>query len=171
MKTLAKIALLALIGTPVYAQQGFVSIEQDPAIDELVGFAGGKTPEGSTRSLAARGSTQSDVARAEALVRSARAFYYEAIDAAWEGARATGTISVELRRDLRLATTHAARSSAQAVDLMYHVAGGTSVYRTSPLQRMFRDVHVATQHMMVGPATWELTGRLLLGLDTDTNAL
>ena len=54
---------------------------------------------------------------------------------------------------------------------MYHLAGGTSVYRRSPLQRIFRDVHVATQHMMVSPATFELTGRLLLGLETDTAML
>jgi hypothetical protein len=30
---------------------------------------------------------------------------------------------------------------------------------------------VATQHAMVAPATFELTGRLLLGLDTDTAQL
>ena len=54
---------------------------------------------------------------------------------------------------------------------MYHLAGGTSVYQRSPLQRYFRDVHVATQHMMVSPATLELTGRLFLGLDTDTSML
>jgi len=41
------------------------------------------------------------------------------------------------------------------------------VYRTSPLQRLFRDVHVATQHMVVATSTLELTGRLLLGLETD----
>ena len=62
-------------------------------------------------------------------------------------------------------------TAAQAVDLMYHLAGGTAVYRRSPLQRLFRDVHVATQHMMVGPATLELSGRLLLGLETDTSTL
>jgi hypothetical protein len=34
-----------------------------------------------------------------------------------------------------------------------------------------RDVHVVTQHMMVAPATWELIGRLLLGLESDTTML
>jgi hypothetical protein len=33
------------------------------------------------------------------------------------------------------------------------------------LQRRFRDIHAATQHMLVSPATWELAGRSLLGLD------
>jgi alkylation response protein AidB-like acyl-CoA dehydrogenase len=141
------------------------------AIDALVELAGGKTPQGSARPLAARSSAQSDVARAEALLRSARAFYYEAIERAWESACANGRIEVEHRRDVRLATTHATRASADAVDLMYHLGGGSSVYQRSPLQRVFRDVHVATQHMMVGPATLELTGRLLLGLETDTGQL
>ena len=140
------------------------------AIDELVDLAGGKTPAGSGRSLAARPATQAEVARAEATLRSARAFYYEAIDTAWAEAQ-RGRLGRDARRDIRLATTHATQASAEAVDRMYHLGGGTSVYRSSPLQRFFRDVHVATQHMMVGPATWELTGRLFLGLETDTSQL
>ena len=141
------------------------------AIDELIGLAGGKTPQGSSRSLAMRPAAQSDVAKAEALLRSARCFYYEAIERAWDAARADGEIGTEQRRDVRLATTHATRASAAAVDLMYELGGGTSVYRRSPLQRIFRDVHVATQHMMVSPSTLELTGRLFLGLETDTSLL
>ena len=112
-----------------------------------------------------------EVALAEAERRSARAFFYETIEAAWEMAQREGRIGVDERRDVRLATTHAVRASASAVDRMYHLAGGTSVYRTSPLQRIFRDVHVTTQHMMVAPSTFELTGRLLLGLETHTGQL
>jgi len=141
------------------------------AIDALVEIAGGKTPQGSARPLASRASAQSDVSRAEALLRSARAFYYEAIEQAWESACARGRIEADHRRDVRLATTHATRACAEAVDLMYDLGGGTSVYHRSPLQRIFRDVHVATQHMMVSPATLELTGRLLLGLETDIGQL
>ena len=62
-------------------------------------------------------------------------------------------------------------TSAKAVDMMYSLGGGTSVYRTSPLQRIFRDVHVATQHMIVGDQSWEAIGRVLLGMDTDTSML
>jgi len=141
------------------------------AIDALVDLAGGKTPQGSSRSLAERPAAQADVSRAEALLRSSRAFYYEAIAGAWERACAEGSIEESHRRDLRLATTHATRTCADAVDLMYHLAGGSSVFRSSPLQRIFRDVHVATQHMMVSPSTLELTGRLFLGLETDTALL
>ncbi len=135
------------------------------AIDEMIEVAGGKIPDASRRSLAQRPNAQTEVALAEAGLRSARAFYYEAIEKAWAEAL-DGRISIDSKRDIRLATTHATRAAAEAVDRMYTLAGGTSVYRRSPLQRIFRDVHVATQHMMVGPATLELTGRLLLGLET-----
>ena len=51
------------------------------------------------------------------------------------------------------------------------VAGGGAVFAASPLQRALRNVQVATQHMMVNDATWELTGRLLLGVPTQTQML
>jgi alkylation response protein AidB-like acyl-CoA dehydrogenase len=141
------------------------------AIDELVEIAGAKTPAGSAKPLALRPATQSEVSRAEATLRSARAFYYETIEAAWQAATTSGRIETEHRRDIRLATTFATHACAETVDRMYNVGGGSSVYRRSPLQRIFRDVHVATQHMMVSPATLELTGRLLLGVDTDVAML
>ena len=141
------------------------------AIDELCAFAGDKTPTGSAKSLASRPAAQADVARAEAMLRSSRSWFYETIEAAWDSATGEGSIPVDQKRDLRLATAHATRESAKAVDLMYDLAGGTSVYRRSPLQRIFRDVHVATQHMMVAPPVLELTGRLFLGLETDVSFL
>ncbi len=141
------------------------------AICELIAIAGGKTPEGQRKPLAARAKTQEDVAEAEALLSSARAYFRDSIAKAWDEARRGESLSVEARRDLRLSATHAARSSVRAVDLMYHLGGGTSVYRSSPLQRIFRDVHVASQHMMVAPTTMELAGRLLLGQEAELSQL
>jgi alkylation response protein AidB-like acyl-CoA dehydrogenase len=141
------------------------------AVAELVRLASGKRPTGTRRLLSERAAVQAQVAEAEALVGSARAYLSDRIGAAWEAAEASGTIPIPLRAGVRLAAAHATRSAARAVDLMYEAGGGTSVYATSPLQRHFRDVHVVTQHVMVAPATYELTGRLLLGVDTDTGML
>ena len=141
------------------------------AIDDLIELAGGKTPTASTRKLAERATTQTQIAQAEAGLRAARSFLYQAVAEAWEAAVGTGTVSVEQRAALRLAATHATTASAAAVDAAYNLGGGTSIYETSRLQRRFRDVHAATQHMLVGATTWELTGRLLLGLPTDVAQL
>jgi len=138
------------------------------AIDELVGFASAKTPQGTLKPLAKRPDTQMGVARAEALVRSAQSWMDDTFAEAWGAAQTRGVISVDQRRDMRLSMAHATTASAQAVDIVYDLGGGTSVYKRSPLQRHFRDVHVATQHMMVAKGVLEQAGRLFLGLETDT---
>jgi alkylation response protein AidB-like acyl-CoA dehydrogenase len=141
------------------------------AIDALVDLAGAKTPTGSRRILAERGVIQMQVAQAEAALQSSRAWLRATVEEAWEAARTTGTIAVAQRTALRLAATEATARATTAVDLMYDAGGGTAIYATSPLQRCFRDVHVVTQHAMVAPSTYELTGRILLGLDTDSAML
>jgi len=141
------------------------------AIADLVLLAGGKKPQGSTRTLAERPTAQAALAEAEAKLRGARAFFYEAVDTAWSRATAAGDISMEERALLRLAATHATRASAEVTRAVYDLGGGSSVHLSSPLQRRFRDAHVATQHVMISPATLELAGRVLMGLPTDPTML
>ena len=134
---------------------------------ELVELAGSKKPAQSSRTLAERQATQADVAKAEAAWRSGRAFLREAVDEAWAAACTGAPLTGEHRRVLRMAATNAVWQSAAAVDLMYNVGGGSAVYDKSPLQRVFRDMHVLTQHGMVAQRTFEPVGRLALGLPTD----
>jgi alkylation response protein AidB-like acyl-CoA dehydrogenase len=141
------------------------------AIDDLITLAGAKMPAASLKTLAKRPALQAEVAGAEATLRAARALMIAEAEGAWAAAQAGEPISDEHRIGLRLAATHASRAAAEVATAMYHAGGGSSIYDSSPLQRRLRDVHVATQHMMVAPMTWELTGRLLLGLPTDTAQL
>jgi hypothetical protein len=53
----------------------------------------------------------------------------------------------------------------EAVDLMYQVAGGSSVYAKSPLDRIFRDIHTINQHATHQPKVFEAAGRMMLGLE------
>lgn len=136
------------------------------AVDELIEL-GAKVPDASRRTLAERPAVQAELARADAAVRSARAFVTETVSQCWESAE-HGPIGDEHKRLLRLAANNAVERSAAAVDLCYHAGGGTAVYRNSPLQRLFRDVHVATQHAMTAPRMLEPLGRMLFGLPTNT---
>jgi indole-3-acetate monooxygenase len=141
------------------------------AVEDLIELAGGKKPQGSGRTLAERATAQTVLADNVAKLRSARAFYYDAVASAWDAAQADGAITIEARANLRLAATHAARTSAAVAREMYELGGGSSVFLSSPLQRRFRDAFAATQHMMVAPQTYELTGRFLMGLQTDASFL
>lgn len=141
------------------------------AIDDLVSLAGGKVSQGSSRSLAERAPTHAAVAEAEASLHAARALYYDSIEAAWQAAQGDEPVSVSLRNDLRLAATHAVRTSADVVRSMYDLAGGSAIYDDSPLQRRFRDAHTATAHFQVNAASSELPGRILLGQPADAAML
>jgi indole-3-acetate monooxygenase len=148
------------------------------AMDVFVQQAAATVPQAGTRPLAARATVQQAVAQAEAQLASARAWLAACIAAAWQAAQAASAdpgaaagLPVAHRRDIRLACTHAVHSAAEVVTRVYTLAGGGAIFHASPLQRALRNVHVATQHMMVGEATWELTGRLLLNQPTQVAML
>jgi alkylation response protein AidB-like acyl-CoA dehydrogenase len=141
------------------------------AAEDFKELAGAKTPQGSTRVLADKPQVQIAVAEAEARLQSARAFVFDAVEDAWEKAKSSGEMTIETRGRLRLAATHAARTAADVTRVFYDLGGGSSVFLSSPLQRRFRDAHVATAHIMVAPATYELTGRVLLERESDVTFL
>lgn len=139
------------------------------AINALVELACTQTPTGSQSRLRERPNVQVNVARAEALVRSARAFVIESLQEIWEVLIAEGELTMQQRAMGRIAGTHAAISAAQAVDLMYNAGGGAAIYQSCLLERFFRDIHVATQHISVTQTYYELAGKVLLGMSPGTS--
>jgi alkylation response protein AidB-like acyl-CoA dehydrogenase len=141
------------------------------AIDDLVELASAKKGLGSTRTLAERPATQAAVATAESALSAARALYYQAIEAGWRASQDGEGVSVGARNRLRLAATHAVRTSADVVRDMYDLAGGSAIYDGAPLQRRFRDAYTATAHFQVNEASRELPGRILLDQPADVAML
>ena len=170
-------------GTPVvdgpnyrFPTLGFLALTIAPiplgiarrAIDELIGIAAGKTPMGSFNKLRDKVITQVEIAKAEAILRSARAWLYELTDELWDKAVRDVEITMHDRAMLRMACAHVAFEGARATDIAYTLGGGTSIYETSVLQRCLRDAHAATQHIMHALPNYELAGRVMLGLDPGT---
>jgi alkylation response protein AidB-like acyl-CoA dehydrogenase len=141
------------------------------AIDELVMLARGKTPAFASRTLANHPPAQLNVAQADARTRAAFAFLREAVAEAWDRAAAGHDVPLDLRARMRLACAHAAGDAAAAVDLCYGAGGGSAVFAESQLQRCFRDVHTATQHIMLSDRNLLTAGRLAFGLEADTTML
>ena len=141
------------------------------AIDELVQLAVSKRRVGARKTISEQQTAQVKLAQAEADLRSARLFYYDALEDAWQCAVESKKVDVVQRRNLRLATTNAVIKSVGVVDEMYSLGGGSSVYHNSRLQRYFRDIHVAKSHIMVSPATLETIGGLFFGLDLNVSML
>lgn len=137
------------------------------AVDEFVELAAEKKPQFSNRTIAQTGTAQTELARAEVALRSARTYLLDQVETAWETVLAGGKVGVDTRVAIRLAGAHAAETSAKVVDTVYTMGGGAAVFDSNQLQRCLRDVHVATQHIMVAPRLYETMGKHLFGLDVD----
>ncbi len=137
----------------------------------FVELAGTKTPRAMEALLRDQPMIQADVGHAEAALRASRAFLTEAVGEVWDAVTATGSLTLDHRATLRLATTHAIRQAASIVDAVYHAAGATAAYDGHPIQRHFQDVHVMTQHLQARLAHYELVGRHWLGLPIDESRL
>jgi len=131
----------------------------------LTELAGTKIATRSQQALREDATMRGDLGRAEALLRSGRAFLYEALDQAWQVVTAEETLSVTQRATMWLASTHATNVAKQATELMYSPGGATSAYTSSGLERCLRDVHAAGQHLTLASTNYEMVGQALLGSD------
>jgi indole-3-acetate monooxygenase len=107
---------------------------------------------------------QARIAEVVALVDSSRAWLHAAIQQVWETTLRGESASVAARAELLLAAVNATRRAAEAVPLVYGLAGGSANYRHSSFQRSLRDVHAVTQHVGMYPQQYEEAGRMILGL-------
>ena len=134
-------------------------------------LAGAKTPRAMQALLRDQSMIQVTVGQAEASLRAGHAFLTEAVRDVWSQVTSTGTLTLDQRATLRIATTHAIRLAAHIVDAVYHAAGATAVYEDHLLQRHFQDIHVITQHLQSRLSHYELVGRHWLGLPVDETRL
>ena len=131
------------------------------SVDDLRDLAMTKKPVRSSKTLAEHPITQSTLAEAEGLRLAARAHVDTAVGEVWRAAE-LGEVPDATRVALRLAATTAARLAEQVVDKCYEAGGGAAIFETSNLQRLFRDVHVATHHGMVAYRSYETIGRIMV---------
>ncbi len=134
------------------------------AIDEVLGMAAGRASVTGAPNLGERVYVQLEIAKIEAELRAARAWFYQAIDDVWQVLLAGDKPSDHLVSMLRLSTTHASRVSADVTRRAQMVSGGTGVYESCPLAAQVRDVQMITQHAFMGDITYQNAGAMLFGL-------
>lgn len=108
---------------------------------------------------------QDSVARAEALLGSARAYLFDVIGDVWTTLRDERRLTPAQQARFLTAYTHVVGSCAEAVQLVYKASGGTAVYQSGALDRCLRDILTMNQHLMGSLRTYEMAGRLFLGLE------
>ena len=108
---------------------------------------------------------QWNIGRAESLVGSARAYFFDTVGTMWESLCRGATPTPAEWTAVRLALTTAFQAGKEAVSLVYEGLGTTGVYRKSPLDRHFRDATTMAQHILCQTKTYANCGRSLLGLE------
>ena len=156
------------IPTTLLFATGFATVALGVArksLDIAIDVGNSRTPYRSGALLRDHQTTQRSIGEAHALQSSARAFLRESHARLWDSVCTSGTLTVDERIQLRVAATHAIRTSAQVVDAAYTLCGAGGIFQSNPIQRRFQDMHVITQHVQGHHVHYETTGQHLLGLD------
>jgi alkylation response protein AidB-like acyl-CoA dehydrogenase len=135
------------------------------AIEEFRHLAQSKQSAFGGPRLAEQVQAQVALARAEALLRAARTYWYHEVETLWDAAVHQCPLSLADRAAQRIASLLTTDHCLAVVDLLFQQAGSSAIFQSSPLERCFRDVHTAAQHFQVQAGRWETTGRILMGLE------
>ena len=108
---------------------------------------------------------QDAVGRAEISLTSARAYFFEVMGDLWSTLVSGGEPTPAQVARFTATHTYVVGVCVDVVQLVFKAAGGTAVYQKGPLDRCLRDVLTMNQHVIGTLRTYEMAGRLLLGLE------
>ncbi len=111
------------------------------------------------------GYAQTAIARAEALVGSARDYVFARLEEIWQTLLAGDQPTPRQRALYRLAIAHAHAVCIEAIEGLFKSYGGGAVYASSPFDRCLRDLLTINQHTMNSLKIYETAGRVLLGFE------
>ena len=137
------------------------------ALEAFVDTVNAKPAPGSARQLT-MGHMQAHqiaFARADALVRAARALLHETVRAAYQDTDVHPELSLALRVRLREANIFAVRAAKEAVGLIFDMAGSSAVYRGRPIEKAFRDINTAANHTNYVETAYAAIGSYFLTRD------
>lgn len=116
--------------------------------------------------IGARPYIQNDLGKAEARLRSARSFFYDAIEEAWEDVVAGRELDRNTHVRLRLSATEAAHAGAEASRMAFVMAGTEALRKGHLVSRCMIDAAAVAQHAFLGAGTWTSAGAALLSQST-----
>lgn len=153
---------LGPLGIAALGHAGFALGVGRRALDEISRLALTKKRIGQTV-LVAQQAFQRDYGQVAATLDAAEAHCRATFDDAYRAACAD-EVTLEVRARCRLATLNAHAAATAAADFAYHEAGSDSLRSGSVIQRCFRNMRAATQHVFVDDTIYADSARVLLGV-------
>ncbi|MFC3051988.1 acyl-CoA dehydrogenase family protein [Kordiimonas pumila] len=133
------------------------------AIDHVVGVAGKSKSITGAPSLGDRANVQIHLGECEAKLRAAQCWFYERTDAAWKQILAGKELDRTLNMELRLASSHAAKTSADVARACFEMTGTMGIFNENPLSRYLTDALVTAQHAFLAEGTFMNAGKVMVG--------
>lgn len=134
------------------------------ALDEIAAIAPKRVKAWPQTPLGAHPAFQMDLGRAEAKLAAARALAFDVVGAMWDRALAGAPLSIDDWASVRVVTPHVTEVAAEAASFAFRSGGGGALFAASPLQRYFRDIQAAAQHIAATDDAYEFAGRVRLGV-------
>ena len=153
--------------TPMFAS-GFATVALGVArsgLDAAIDLTKSKVQHGGANTLSADTTTQRMIGESEASWNSARAFLNEATSEMWRVVAQTHELPTAQRIKVRLAGTHAIRTSADVVNTAYTICGSSAIFEPNKIQHCFRDAHAIRQQIQGRPTHYDTVGQFYLGLE------
>jgi indole-3-acetate monooxygenase len=135
------------------------------ALDELNSLCRTKTRDSVL--VALNSDVQIRLAKAEAALRASRSFLLDVTERTFAVAADGQEVPLQLRAEYTLASQMAMSSSVGAADLAFEIAGASAATAGDAIQRCWRDVNVASQHILFGRNRWRGAGAAVLGVPVD----
>jgi alkylation response protein AidB-like acyl-CoA dehydrogenase len=135
-------------------------------LDEFIVLAAEKTPRGLQR-LADSPVVQAEVARREASLGAARTWLVEILKDIFANADDIAPIDLQARVRVRLGCAHAISTAVEIADYVYKAAGTSAIFRGTPFERRFRDIHTLSQQIQSRDSHFEAVGRAMFNGDPD----
>jgi alkylation response protein AidB-like acyl-CoA dehydrogenase len=105
------------------------------------------------------------IAIAEGSLAAARGFAYSLLEEIWSALNRGEKLSSRQRALYRIMLVQVHRVAKEVIASMYDLAATSAIYRSSPIDRIMRDILTACQHGIVHPRMYRPAGRMILGLD------
>jgi indole-3-acetate monooxygenase len=157
---------LGIIGFAAICHSGWACGIGRRLLDELAAYQKARGGRAGTQSTSE--SFLEGYAKAEGAYRAARALVYDTWTDVWQTMQRGGPVTVRQGTLIRLAMAHVTWAAHDVAAFVYGAAGTTGL-RAGTIQRLFRDMHAGTQHVVASPPVFRQIGRELAGLAEGQN--
>ena len=133
-------------------------------LDDAIEIARSKTQRNIISAMVDRTTVHQEIGESEALIRATDAYVRQSAEAMWKSACGNGELDMATRIEVRMAATYGIRAAVEVVDTAYDMFGAGAIFKSTPIQRRWQDIHTIAQQIQGRKTNYETAGRYFLGL-------